>query len=50
MSEMANIFKEAWSFLTKFQYFNEMLSRNILTTLCLKSETSVHAQLAITLL
>ena len=37
--------KKAWNFLTKFWYSDQMFSRNIFTYLCLKSETSGHAQL-----
>ena len=42
--------KQSLEFLTKFLYSNQMFSRNIFTTLCLKSERSAHAQLANTLL
>ena len=43
-------FKKAWNFLTKFWYSDLMFSRNVFIPLCLKSEVSAHAQLAITLL
>ena len=44
------IFKKAWNVLTKFWYSDEMFSRNIFSPLCSKSETSMYAQFAITLL
>ena len=47
---IAYIFKKAWKFLTKFWYSDQMFRRNIFTHMCLKSELSVHTQLAITLL
>ena len=42
------IFKIACKFLTKFWYSGQMFSSDIFTLLCLKSEKSAHAQLAIT--
>ena len=42
--------KKGWVFLTKFWCFDQMFRRNVFTLLCFKSQTSAHAQLAITLL
>ena len=44
------IFKETWNLLTEIWYSNQMYIRNISTHLGLKSETSAHTQLVITLL
>ena len=39
-----------WNFVTKFWYYEKTFIKNIFTPLCLKSETSVDAQLKITCL
>ena len=45
-----DIFKMIWNFLFKIRYSNQMYSRNIFIPQCLKSETSAHVQLLITIL
>ena len=45
-----NIYKKAWSSLTKCSYSDQVFSRNIFKPLCLKSKTLVHAQPTITLI
>ena len=45
-----DIFKKIWNFIIKIRYSNQMYSRNIFISLCLKSETSAHVRLLITIL